>query len=137
MIDEFKGEFRFLSNFWPAIVEFEGIIFPTVEHAYQAAKTLDMQARRVIAEMPLAGDAKRAGRTLDIRPDWEEVKIDVMRQLLEKKFFGHFRLMQDLMATKPHELVEGNWWGDTFWGICKGQGENHLGKLLMGIRDKE
>lgn len=133
MIPEFQGEFRFLSNFWPCVIEFEGIKFPSVEHAYQAAKTLDIKERQRIAKLFTPGKAKRAGKELKIRPDWEEIKIPIMRELLMKKF-SHRELMFRLKKTEG-ELIEGNEWGDIFWGICRGQGENHLGKLLMEIRD--
>ena len=134
MLSEFQGEFRFLSNFWPCKVEFEGIIFPSVEHAYQAAKTLDWEKRVEISLLSSPGEAKRAGKNLTLRPDWEEIKIPIMRELLIKKFSDR-ELLNRLRQTKSQELLEGNHWGDTFWGICRGQGENHLGKLLMEIRE--
>ena len=133
MISEFQGDFRFLSNFWPCVIEFEGIKFSSVEHAYQAAKTLDIKERKRIAKLLTPGKAKRAGQELKIRPDWEEIKLSIMRELLIKKF-SHRELMFRLKLTEG-ELIEGNNWGDTFWGICRGKGENHLGKLLMEIRD--
>lgn len=133
MISEFQGDFRFLSNFWPCVIEFEGIKFSSVEHAYQAAKTLDIKERKRIAKLLTPGKAKRAGKELMLRPDWEEIKLSIMRELLIKKF-SHRELMFRLKLTEG-ELIEGNNWGDTFWGICRGQGENHLGKLLMEIRD--
>jgi len=82
------------------------------------------------------GQAKKLGKSIELRPDWEEIKIEVMRELLRQKFdiTKHYDLWLELHMTKPDELVEGNWWGDTFWGVCKGKGENHLGKLLMEIR---
>ena len=133
MISEFQGDFRFLSNFWPCVIEFEGIKFSSVEHAYQAAKTLDIKERKRIAKLLTPGKAKRAGKELMLRPDWEEIKLPIMRELLIKKF-SHRELMFRLKLTEG-ELIEGNNWGDTFWGICRGKGENHLGKLLMEIRD--
>ena len=132
-VTEFQGEFRFLSNFWPSPIEYEGIWYPSVEHAYQAAKTLKVSDRKRIAKLITPGKAKRAGKELDLRPDWEEIKLDVMRELLQKKF-AYRDLMFRLKKTEG-ELIEGNTWGDTFWGICNGKGENHLGKLLMEIRD--
>jgi N-glycosidase YbiA len=133
MVSEFQGEFRFLSNFWEIPIKYEGIWFVSVEHAYQAAKTLDMEQRQLIARLNTPGQAKRAGNNLVLRPDWEEVKIPIMRELLKQKFSNR-ALMYKLRQTKG-ELIEGNNWGDTFWGVCKGQGENHLGRLLMEIRD--
>jgi len=133
MIDSFKGEYRFLSNFWPAVVVFEGITYPTTEHAYQAAKTLDQDDRLIISLMATPGQAKRAGRKIVIRDDWNDIKVDVMRSLLEQKF-SYPELKQQLLATGTQRLVEGNTWGDVFWGVCRGKGENILGNLLMGIR---
>jgi N-glycosidase YbiA len=133
-IDGFDGEHRFLSNFWPCSIVFEGLSFPSVEHAYQAAKTLDQDARLRVAKLAAPGQAKRAGRSLALRLDWEDVKLNVMRQLLLLKF-ADTALMTQLQATAPAELLEGNTWGDRFWGVCNGDGLNHLGKMLMAIRD--
>ena len=133
MIDSFSGEYDFLSNFSPSIVSFEGEEYPTVEHGYQAAKTLLAEGRLAVKEAATPGLAKKYGRRLKLREDWEKVKIGVMEQLLREKF-SDVELREKLLGTSPHELVEGNWWGDTFWGVCRGKGENHLGKLLMKIR---
>src|SRR3954454_2152936 len=84
-IAQFQGEFRYLSNFWPATVEFEGITYPTVEHAYQSAKTLDVNERKRIAAMKTPEEAKRAGRALKQREDWEKVKFDVMETCVRYK----------------------------------------------------
>ena len=86
--------------------------------------------------MPTAAEAKQTGRTLSLRPDWETIKLGVMEQLLRQKFTTHAALQDQLKSTRPHSLVEDNTWGDTFWGVCKGQGANHLGRLLMSIRDE-
>lgn len=135
MIQSFSGEYRFLSNFWPCTIEYEGSTYPSVEHAYQAAKTLDLEARKRIAALASAGQAKRAGRRLTIRADWDGVKVAVMAELLLLKF-EHSDLAHALRCTAPHQIVEGNTWGDTFWGVCDGRGENYLGRLLMWVRDK-
>ena len=135
MIDSFTGENRFLSNFWPAEVELDGMIFPTVEHAYVAAKTLDMEERRKIQAVATPGQVKRLGRKLVLRPDWEDVKLFVMEDLVRQKF-QHADLRQLLLATGDQELVEGNTWGDTFWGVCFDVGLNHLGLILMEVRDE-
>lgn len=130
---EFKDEYRFLSNFYPALGS-------TVEHQYQAAKTLDKDWARRILQSRTAGEAKRAGRNAPLRPDWDEVKIPVMRELLVRKF-SNPELREKLVATANFLLVEGNWWHDNFWGKCycarchTKVGENHLGKLLMEIRN--
>jgi len=109
--------------------------YPTVEHAYQAAKTLDQKARERIRLLPTAGKAKAAGKRLKIRPDWEAIKVDVMRGLLRQKFRPDTFLARVLLETGERELIEVNTWGDRFWGECpRGVGENQLGKLLMEIR---
>lgn len=133
-ITSFKGRYRFLSNFWPVDIIFEDFVYPSVEHAYQAAKTTNSLFRKAIRRATSPRIAKRLGRTVPIRSDWDEIKLSVMRDLLRQKFKGgtlHTRLRE----TVDVQLIEGNYWGDTFWGVCKGKGENHLGKLLMEIRD--
>jgi ribA/ribD-fused uncharacterized protein len=137
-IDSFSGDYRFLSNFHPSPIVVRSIVFPTVEHAYQAAKYRKDVADRTglqasMAAVPSPGVAKRRGRAIELRPDWETVKIPIMRALLGLKFADE-GLRALLRATAPAELVEGNTWGDRFWGVCNGQGENHLGRLLMEVR---
>lgn len=136
-IDKFDGEHAFLSNFHPSPIRVQGIWFPTVEHAFQAAKTLDPTERDAIARATTPGRAKRLGRQVTLRPQWDDVKIGVMEDLLRRKFDGVGPLWTQLLATSPAELIEGNTWGDIFWGVCQGKGQNHLGKLLMKIRDGE
>lgn len=134
-IESFEGEYRFLSNFYESVIEREGIRFATAEAAYAAAKTDDptWKARIALASSPNA--AKKLGRGAPLRPTWESEKLVVMEEILRMKFADE-RLRDKLTSTAPVELVEGNWWGDTFWGVCKGVGENHLGRLLMKIRDE-
>jgi N-glycosidase YbiA len=134
MIDKFEGTYRFLSNFWPCEVQFEGETYPSVEHAYQAAKTDDEEQRANIRLAPDAKTAKRLGKKVTMREDWDDVRLQVMASLLAQKFAQGSELANQLLATKNQQLVEGNWWGDTFWGVCKGKGENHLGELLMKQR---
>ncbi len=133
-ISSFTGEYRFLSNFYPARVYYSGIEFPTSEHAYVAAKTTDLTLRREIAKINHPAQAKRFGRIIDIRDDWNKVRLYEMRMILESKFSDEV-LMDKLQSTAPAYLEEGNNWGDKFWGVCNGIGQNHLGKLLMSIRD--
>ena len=137
MIDSFSGEYRFLSNFYQAEVEFEGMMYPSTEHAYQAAKTLDLKSRAMF-QGGTAGQAKRLGHVIILRDDWtnDNVKISVMYAVLLDKFTRHQDLRKQLIATSPNELIEGNTWNDTFWGVCDGKGKNHLGKLLMSIRQE-
>jgi hypothetical protein len=135
-IGEFQGEYRFLSNFWPAEVVYEGITYPTAEHAYQAAKTLDVEQRKTIAAMSTPAAAKAAGRALKLREDWDTAKFVVMEDVVRYKFTHHSELRAKLLASGNKLLEEGNTWNDRIWGIYQGQGENHLGKILMKIRDE-
>lgn len=135
-ISSFEGRWAFLSNFYPVVIEHDGIKYPSLEHAYQAMKTLDHVTRLRISREPTAAGAKARGNRLPPilkRSEWPEIKVNVMLVLLRMKFFRE-GLAQQLMDTMPHDLVEGNDWNDTFWGVCHGQGENQLGKLLMQVR---
>ena len=133
MIDKFEDDYAFLSNFYPSVVLYDGFSYPTVEHAYQAAKTFDENEQYKIRHAKTAAEAKKLGKRVTLRGDWEEVKLSVMARLLKQKF-KDIGLANKLVDTNPHELIEGNWWGDTYWGVCKGKGHNYLGKLLMQIR---
>jgi ribA/ribD-fused uncharacterized protein len=137
VITSFAGEYRFLSNFWPACVVLDGHSYRTVEHAYQAAKSLDASVRRRVAMCYRAADAKALGKILAVRPDWfiGDTRLRIMRDLLKQKF-GTEPLRGRLLDTGSARLVEGNWWGDRYWGVCDGRGENHLGRLLMEIREE-
>lgn len=133
MIHAFRGQHRFLSNFYLARVRLDGVQYPTVEHAYQAAKTTDEEERKKIRTAGSPGEAKKMGRRVTIRPDWTEIRIQVMTDLVRQKFAQEpYRSL--LLRTGHCELIEGNRWNDTFWGVCNGVGENHLGKILMQIR---
>lgn len=134
LIESFRGANFFLSNFYPVIIWNAGIRYPTAEHAYQAAKTLDMEERRRIASLETPGQAKRAGRRVAMRHDWEQVKLSVMARIVHLKFTVP-SLAEKLMATSPAKLVEGNTWGDRYWGVCNGVGANHLGRILMKERE--
>jgi ribA/ribD-fused uncharacterized protein len=130
----FKGEYRFLSNFSLCNVTLDGIIYPTTENAYQAAKTLN-----VIDRLPLqicsAAHAKKIGRSLKLRSDWEQVKIQTMYDLNVQKFSNsHYKEL--LQKTGDLYIEETNTWKDIFWGVCNGVGSNHLGKILMKIRQE-
>ena len=133
-ITEFQGNYRWLSNFWPAQVELDGVLYPSVEHAYQAAKSLDANGEREPFQWGTAGEAKRLGRKLKIREDWEGVKVSVMAALIRQKFAPGTNLAASLLATGDVQIIEGNTWGDKFWGVCRGEGENMLGKLIMEQR---
>jgi ribA/ribD-fused uncharacterized protein len=134
-IESFTGQYRFLSNFYllPSPIRYEGIFYPTVEHAYQAAKTLDKWERLRISKLPTPGVAKREGRKVKLQPDWDEMKLTVMGTLLWMKFsIPEFR--KKLIDTGDAELIHGNYWGDMYWGVCHDKGENYLGQILMNIR---
>ena len=138
-VTSFDGEFGFLSNFYPVEVELDLQTYPSVEHAYQAAKTLRPDQRMPFQSFTLsAGDAKKfASRTkwgFELRPDWDKVKIGIMTMLCAQKFMLHPELGMKLVATRGRDLIGGNWWGDKFWGVCRGEGMNHLGEILMEIR---
>ena len=136
-ITEFKGQYGYLSNFYDAVVSLDQLPYKSVEHAYQAAKTTDEQLRRPFRTPDMtAAQAKRAGRALPIRPDWNSVKLDIMYDLVHQKFFNHTDLMLKLMGTGDQEIVEGNYWHDYFWGVCEGEGENHLGLIIMRVRSE-
>jgi ribA/ribD-fused uncharacterized protein len=137
-ITSFRGEYRFLSNFYLADVEIDGVIYPSAEHAFQAQKTLSERWRRYIARQNSARLAKQIGRELEIREDWEQVKRDVMMGTLAVKFGTHEDLGDKLLATGRRQLVEGNTWGDRYWGCVKRdgvwRGKNYLGRTLGRIR---
>lgn len=139
MIAEFEGEYAFLSNFYPSPIFHDGIAYPTVEHFFQGMKTLDIAERKAIADAPTPGKAKRMGRQVKLRSDWERVKVYYMELGLRLKFENP-ELAQKLIATGDEELIEGNWWHDNTWGSCycdtcmHKAGRNMLGMLLMELR---
>jgi ribA/ribD-fused uncharacterized protein len=134
-IDKFDDEYRFLSNFYSCRVIYGGIEYPSSEHAFQAAKSIDLSTRLTVRDLPTASQAKRYGRhKIKLRDDWDELKIDIMRHIVFLKFVQNIDLRDKLIQTSPRELIEGNDWGDTFWGTVNGVGENWLGKILMDIR---
>ena len=139
-IDCFDREYAFLSNFYYSPFEFDGVTYPTNEHFFQAMKSFDPVVRKQIAEAETPGEAKRMGRTIKIRPDWEEIKYPVMRRGLLLKFTTHKDLAEKLINTGDAWLIEGNYWHDNTWGDCKCprcltiDGKNWLGTLLMDVR---
>lgn len=135
-IMKFSGKYRFLSNFYPAEVVYENYRYPTIEHAFQAAKTLNQGERKIIRQSEKPGQAKRLGRKVELRRDWDQIKLQVMEDLNRQKYARYPELAAKLIATGDAELQEGNTWGDRFWGVDlkTGEGENHLGKILMRIR---
>ena len=135
VINRFSGDYAFLSNFAECKVFYNGLKFPSVEHAFQAAKSIDIKEQEIFAKLELPRDAKRLGRQIHLRKDWEIVKVGVMEDLLRQKF-NQEPFKELLLRTKDYELIEGNTWNDRFWGVCKGAGRNMLGELLMKIRNE-
>lgn len=128
----FKGEHDWLSNFFPTPVELDGERYASVEHAYQAAKT--HHTLRAPFMLCSAAEAKKHGKTVILRSGWDDDKINVMWLLLGQKFAPGTELAEKLLNTGNVAIVEGNHWGDTFWGVCNGKGRNMLGYLLMKQR---
>ena len=142
-ISKFEGEYAFLSNFYVAAFTYGaddkniGDCFPTVEHCFQAAKTTDTMDYFKIRDAATPGKAKRLGRKTALRPDWDKVKFDLMMRMTHCKFVQNPEIAEKLIETGDAELVEGNNWGDTYWGVDlrTGIGENRLGIGLMLLRD--
>lgn len=132
-ITSFKGDHSFLSNFHPSPLVYEGIEFPTAEHAFQAAKSLDNADRQRIAGLATPGKAKFAGKRVKLREGWNDIRVRTMTEILLRKF-ANPDLAAALLATGDARLIEGNTWNDTFWGVCRGKGQNQLGQILESIR---
>ena len=142
-ITSFKGEHRFLSNFAAFPVVFDGVEYPTAEHAYVAAKTLDPQIRAWVRQIDTPGNAKYRGKSIALRPDWEDVRDDVMLSILRSKFTRNPQARDQLIATGDAEIIEGNAWHDNYCGRCRCKAcagvvdaHNVLGRLLMMVRDE-
>lgn len=137
-ITRFDGPYRFLSNFFPVEIELDGLMYPSLEHAYQAAKTTVLAERERIRQAGSPGIAKRLGRAVTLRGDWNQQRRVIMHELLCQKFLCYPSLRKELAATGDALLVEGNTWGDTYWGSVLQQGnwigQNLLGRMLMNIR---
>lgn len=133
VIDSFTGKYEFLSNFYIAPRSYEGVLYPTAEHLYQSLKTTDADLRRAFGILRSPQAAKALGRKVPLRPDWNEYRIEAMTMCLALKF-SFDDLGTRLVGTGAATLIEGNTWNDTFWGVCNGVGENHLGLLLMERR---
>jgi ribA/ribD-fused uncharacterized protein len=143
-IEQFTGEYRWLSNFFDVEVVLDGVTYSSTEHAYQAAKTLDPIERERVRLAPTHGASKREGRKITLRPGWDSIKNDVMLDLLRQKF-ARPDLRRLLDETGETQLVEGNHWHDVWFGVCSGkcrsphakpEGANHLGRMLMQVRDE-
>lgn len=138
-ITSFVDHYRFLSNFYPCAIEYNGYVWADSESAYQAMKSTDPQIHEQFAAIRSPGVAKRLGKTIDMRPDWDDVKYTIMHDIVRAKFDQHPELAKLLMQTGYAKIEEGNHWGDTTWGISpagSGIGENALGNILMTIREQ-
>jgi len=135
MINEFKGKYYFLSNFYNAPVMYEELLYLNNEAAFQSAKVLDIEKRKQFCTKD-PSTAKRKGRNVTLRHDWEKIKDKVMEDCVRDKFTRNEVLKKRLIETGDEELVEGNLWNDTYWGVCRGRGRNMLGKILMKVREE-
>jgi len=134
-IDSFRGQYFFLSNFYQIDVEYDGFVFKNNEAAFQAMKALDRGKRAEFSNLD-PSSAKRKGRSVKLRKDWEEVKDQLMYEVCMSKFNQNEFLKEKLLKTGNAELIEGNDWGDIYWGVSNGRGQNKLGKILMRIREE-
>lgn len=137
IIDSFRGEYGFLSNYYECKVYYHGITFKNSEAAFQAMKCLTDEEMLSFRDHS-APEAKRHGQIVKLRPDWEKVKRGIMKDIVRAKFVQNVGLAKKLVATGDAELIEGNTWGDTYWGFDtrEKKGENHLGKILMALRSE-
>jgi ribA/ribD-fused uncharacterized protein len=143
MIAGFNGEYSWLSNFWPALIRVDEVTFNTVEHAYVIRK---LHSEYITADDPDTVDwinhqspayMKKMGRAEPPRPDWDDIKLDVMLELTRRKYSeDNPELREKLLATGDEYIEETNHWHDTFWGVCNGIGQNHLGHIIMKVRDE-
>ena len=142
MINLFKGENEYLSNFYACRVQYNGRVFKNSESAYQAAKfdypVSDLTCGKLILRFMETdgGTAKKLAREnkIYVRPDWTDVSLGIMTEIVHAKFTQNKDLRIKLVLTYPQELVEGNYWKDFFWGVCDGRGKNWLGRILMAER---
>lgn len=134
-INSFRGPYGFLSNFHDCSVKYDGLWYTNAEAAFQSAKT-NMLYKKLPFSLYSGVEAKKAGRLLPLRDDWDKVKIHVMYDICCAKFKDNAHLRYKLSDTYPRNLVEGNTWGDIFWGCVDGKGSNFLGRILMIVRDE-
>jgi len=135
MIQAFTGPYSNFSNFAPCKIELWGLFYPSVEHAYQSAKSDGAEWKVFCQNTDNAGKVKRASHSVQLVANWEELKVQLMRYLVWQKFNQEpFKTL--LLSTGNEYIQEGNWWNDTFWGVNlkTGMGKNVLGNILMEIR---
>lgn len=131
-VNRFRGEYFFLSNMYPCRVKLDGVYYPSVENAYQVSKTEDVELRKLFQGYT-PRRSKKMGRTLVIREDWIGKQLSIMEMLVRQKFVSYPDLGWALTQIEGR-IEDGNTWGDKFWGVCDGEGENHLGYILMDVR---
>lgn len=131
---EFKGDYRYLSNMYKVLFRIDNVLYLSVEHWYQANKTTNRDIYESIRKCSTPREAKAIGNQIELRPDWDDIKLDIMYKGVLAKFSQNEDLKSKLLSTRGL-LVEGNYWGDQYWGVCNGVGENHLGKILMQVRE--
>lgn len=135
VIQEFQGEYRFLSNFWPCSIVQDGYQFNSVEVAYQYSKCFKQSDKDKLIECFDPFLAKKLGREISVVQDWDKKKFQIMEALVRIKFLDNPELRTMLKSTGDAILVEGNTWGDKYQGVCKGEGLNMLGQILMSVRN--
>lgn len=137
IIDSFRDKYLFLSNFSQARIKYNGLEFKNSEAAFQAQKVLDVEEQLPFTQMS-PKEAKRRGKQVKLRPDWEDVKDGIMEEIVRAKFSQNVNLRSKLLATGDATLIEGNTWNDRYWGVDAktGEGQNRLGKILMKIRSE-
>ena len=152
MINKFEGRYRFLSNFFTCEIEHQGIKYTSVESFYVAMKVNDQQLingkyytpgdfREMISMIKNPAEVKRIGSKVKLRTGWDDKKLEIMNWAVRQKFKSNIQLKEMLLGTLNQELVEENYWHDTYWGKCTcnkcgNKGENNLGKILMEVRDE-
>jgi ribA/ribD-fused uncharacterized protein len=134
MINEFRGKYYFLSNFYEVPITYEGITYQNNEAAFQSAKVADYNKRLSFANLN-PSQAKSKGRRVQLRHGWDLIKEEIMYEICKAKFEQNEELRQKLLDTGDQHLEEGNTWGDRIWGTVNGKGQNKLGKILMRVRD--
>ena len=136
MINEFKGKYYFLSNFYNAPIMYEGLLYQNNESAFQSAKVTDIEKRKQFCSKD-PSTAKKKGRNVTLRHDWEKIKANVGEMIFinsDNDPCGCNDKAGRKLDTGDKELVEGNVWNDVYWGVCRGRGKNMLGKILMKVR---
>ena len=134
-IDSFRKQYYFLSNFYERSVEYNGLTYKNNEAAFQAQKCKTEEEKLQFINLN-ASEAKKLGRKVSLRADWEDIKVNVMRDVVKAKFEQNGDLKDALLATNDAYLEEGNTWGDRTWGTVNGSGANLLGQILMNVREK-